>query len=334
VTILVTGGGGYLGTHLVRRLVERGERVRVLGRSRYPHLEPLGVEAVQGDVRDADAVRAAADDVQAIFHVASRVGFWGPHEDYRSTNVDGTQNVIDAARAAGARRLVYTSTPSVVIGAQGVEAGGDASLPYPDRYLSSYGPTKAEAERRVLAANGPELATVSLRPHFIFGPQDPQVVGRLLAAARAGRLAQIGDGSNRVDVTYVDTCVDAHVAALDELAAATPRCAGRAYFLGQESPVRLWDFVGRVLEGFGAPRVRKRLSRGAAYALGAALELAYRLRGGDAEPPLTRLGAIMLGTEHFFDHAAAGRDFGHVVRVGLDEALARTFAAGEPPGAA
>lgn len=330
---LVTGGGGYLGTALVQKLVEAGHEVRVLGRSEYPHLQPLGVEGVRGDVRKQADVQAAVRGVQAVFHVAARVGYWGPYEQYRSTNVDGTQNVIDACRAEGVPRLVYTSTPSVVIGADGVEAGADASLPYPERYLSSYGPTKAEAERRVLAANDDQLRTVALRPHFIFGPKDPQVVARLLNAARRGRLAQVGDGTNRVDVTYLDNCVDAHLAAHDELARPAPRCAGRPYFLGQEQPVELWAFVARVLEGFGAPAVRKRLSVKAAYALGAMLEAAYRLRGGSAEPPLTRMAAIMLGTDHYFDHTAAERDFDWAPRVPLDDALERTFAAGEPPGA-
>jgi nucleoside-diphosphate-sugar epimerase len=330
MTVLVTGGGGYLGTALVRRLVERGEPVRVLGRSPYPHLDPLNVEQLRGDVRNADAVRTAVRGADAVFHVAARVGYWGPYEDYRSVNVDGTQTVLDAARGASVERFVYTSTPSVVIGADGAVAGGDASLPYPERYLSPYGPTKAEAERRVLAANGDGLATVALRPHFIFGPHDPQVVARVLMRAREGRLAQIGDGTNRVDVTYLDNCVDAHVAARDALASSDAPCAGRAYFLGQEAPVRLWDFVARVLRGFGAPPVKRRLSLRAAYALGATLEGVYRLFGRDAEPPLTRMAAIMLGTDHWFDHGAAERDFGWVPHVSIEDGLERTFAAGDP----
>lgn len=330
MTVVVTGGGGYLGTALVRRLVQRGASVRVLGRSPYPHLEPLGVEQIRGDVRDRDAVAAALDGAAAVFHVAARVGYWGAHEDYRSTNVDGTQNVLDAARSAGVERVIYTSTPSVVIGAEGVTAGADASLPYPDRYLSSYGPTKAEAERRVLAANGDGLATVALRPHFIFGPHDPQVVARVVARAREGRLAQIGDGTNRVDVTYLDNCVDAHVEAHDALTAADVACAGRAYFLGQEEPVELWSFVAQLLEGFGAPPVKRKLSLRAAYALGATLEGAYRVFGRAAEPPLTRMAAIMLGTDHWFDHAAAERDFGWRPRVSIQDGLEGTLAAGDP----
>lgn len=330
MTLLVTGGGGYLGSALVRRLRERGEAVRVLGRNPYPHLEPLGVEQVQGDVRDSERVQAAMRGVTGVFHVAAKVGYWGPYEAYRSTNVDGTQNVIDAARAAGVSRLVYTSTPSVVIGAEGAAAGSDAAQPYPERYLSSYGPTKAEAERRVLSANGSGLSTVALRPHFIFGPRDPQVVGRVVARAKQGRLAQVGDGTNRVDVTYLDNCVEAHLAAYDVLAVAGAPCAGRAYFLGQDEPVELWPFVARLLDGFGAPPIKRKLSFRAAYALGATLEVAYGAVRSRAEPPLTRMAAVMLGTDHWFDHSAAARDLGWTPEVSLDEALERTFAAGDP----
>jgi len=130
----------------------------------------------------------------------------------------------------------------------------------------------------------------------------------------------------------VEDCVDAHVRAHAELAQASPRCAGRAYFLGQASPVRLWDFVARLLRGFDAPPVRRKLSLSAAKALGAAFEGIYRLRGGEAEPPLTRMAAIMLGTDHHFDHGAAARDFGHVPQTDVDDALQATFEGGEPPG--
>lgn len=303
--------------------------MRVLGRSAYPQLESWGVECIRGDVRDAEAVHSAVSGMDAVFHVAARVGYWGPHEEYRSTNVDGTQNVIDACRSAGVTRLVYTSTPSVVIGDGSLPPGADESLPYPRRYLSSYGPTKAEAERRVLGAHGGALKTVALRPHFIFGPQDPQVIARVLKGARQGRLAQVGDGRNQVDVTYIDNCVDAHIQAHDELAS-QGLCGGRAYFLGQSEPVNLWEFVGRVLEGFGAPPVTRSLPFWLAFRLGHALEGVYRFRSD--EPPLTRMAAVALGTTHAFDHSAAIRDFGYEARVSTEEGLRRVFAAGDPPG--
>ena len=323
---LVTGGGGFLGQHIVRQLLDRGDEVRVLGRSQYPHLEAWAVPCVQGDVRDAEAVKTAVDGVDAVFHVAARVGYWGRHREYVETNVGGTHNLLDAARAAGVSRFIYTSTPSVVIGADGAKAGADESLPYPTRYLSSYGPTKAEAERAVLAAHSADgLHTSALRPHFVFGPRDPQIVPRLVRRAREGRLAQVGDGTNLVDVSYIDNVVDAHVQLADALADGASPAGGKAYFLGQAEPVRLWDFVRDVLSGIGAPNIRRTLSFKAAYRIGAALEGFYRLLPPSKEPPLTRMAAVILGTSHYFDHQAAHRDFGFRPRVGTEEALDRTF---------
>lgn len=326
VKALVTGGGGFLGQHIVRQLLDRGDEVRVLGRSRYPHLEEWNVPCVQGDVRDAEAVAAAVKGCDTIFHVAARVGYWGRHSEYVETNVNGTQHLLAAAQSAEVERFVYTSTPSVVIGADGVEAGGDERLEYPARYLSSYGPTKAEAERNVLAAHAPSgVRTAALRPHFVFGPRDPQIVPRLVRRAKEGRLAQVGDGTNQVDVSYIDNVVDAHIQLADALGSSDSPAGGKAYFLGQAEPVRLWDFVRDVLAGVGAPPVRRRLSFNAAYRLGWALEGLYRLAPPSKEPPLTRMAAVILGTSHYFNHEAAHRDFGYAPKVSTAEGLERTF---------
>lgn len=327
---LVTGGGGFLGSHIVRALLQRGQPVRILARSPYPELRELGVEGVQGDVRTGADVERAMKGVHSVFHVAARVGFWGPRSEYWSTNVQGTQHLLDAARRAGVRRFVYTSTPSVAIGPEGAAPGTKETDPLPTRYLSDYGRTKREAERRVLEAHSQgSFHTVSLRPHFIFGPRDPQLVPRLLRAREQGRLVQVGDGSNWTDVTYIDNCVDAHVQAWEALSDRLPACGGRAYFLGQEEPIRLWDFVGRVLSGFGLPAVDRRLSFRVAYALGACIEAVYRMGRVASEPPLTRMAAVILGKDHCFDHGAAARDFGFAPRISLSEGLQRTFA--QPP---
>ena len=129
----------------------------------------------------------AAEGCDVVFHVAAKAGIWGSYREYYRANVAGTENVIAACRRTRHRRLVYTSSPSVVFDGRDVE-GGDESLPYPDHYEAHYPQTKAEAERLVLAANSAELATVSLRPHLIWGPGDNHLVPRIIAkgAGRAG----------------------------------------------------------------------------------------------------------------------------------------------------
>lgn len=325
--VLVTGGGGFLGSHLVKELLARGERVVVLARSDYPELSKQGVELIRGDVQDREAVRRAVSGVESIFHVASKVGYWGDYKDYETTNVGGTQHLLDEAKAQGVLRFVYTSSPSAVIGDVPVQSGADETLPYPERYLSPYGPTKAEAERRVLAVGqGERLRTVALRPHFIFGPGDPQLVPRLVLNAKRGSLAQVGDGTNQVDITYIDNCVRAHLQAHDALAKEDAACRARAYFLGQERPIGLWEFVHRVLEGFGAPPVKKHISYRTAWNIGRVLEAAYRTLPLRGEPPLTRMAALILGTSHWFDHRAATRDFGYHPEVSTEEGFRRLFA--------
>lgn len=159
---LVTGGGGFLGRAIIEQLVARGDNVRSLARGDYPELNALGVEAIQGDLRDADAVSSACRDMDVVFHAGAIAGIWGPWRDFYDTNVLGTQHVIDACRSHNVGRLVYTSSPSVTFDGHD-QNGIDERAPYAARWLAHYPQTKALAEQRVLAANdGTRLLT--LRP--------------------------------------------------------------------------------------------------------------------------------------------------------------------------
>ncbi len=195
---LVTGGNGFLGRYIVEQLLARGDSVHVVGRSNYPELAALGVRCFRADLADEAELGAALRGREVVFHVAAKAGVWGSWNDFYRNNVSATQHVLRAAVRAGVPKFVYTSSPSVAIGATDL-AGADESTPFPARYLAPYPHTKALAERFVLAQR--ELATVALRPHLIWGPRDPHIVSRLLERARTGQLRQIGDGTNRVDVT-------------------------------------------------------------------------------------------------------------------------------------
>src|SRR5690242_11953489 len=145
---LVTGGGGFLGKAIVRKLIERGDSVRTFSRGDYPELARLGAEQVRGDLADPAAVAAAAKGCDTVFHVAAKAGIWGSYDDFYRANVVGTENVIAACLANSITRLVYTSSPSVVFDGSDVE-GGDESLLYPASYKAHYPATKAQAERLV-----------------------------------------------------------------------------------------------------------------------------------------------------------------------------------------
>lgn len=321
---LVTGGGGFLGGAVVRKLLARGDAVRSFTRTAYPWLTELGVEQAHGDLTDADAVANAVAGCDVVFHVAAKAGVWGRPADFFATNVTGTLNVLAACKRHGVRRLVYTSTPSVVHGGGSIE-GSDESLPYPAHFEADYPATKAEAEKAVLAANGPDLATVSLRPHLIWGPGDPHLIPRILARAKAGKLRRIGDNPVTVDVTYVDNAADAHLLAADRLAPGSA-VAGKAYFISNGEPVELWAFLNRVLADAGLPPVTKSVSVWKAKLAGRVLERVYRTLRLRAEPPMTRFVASQLSTSHWYDITAARRDLGYVPAVSVEEGLKRLAA--------
>lgn len=324
MSILVTGGGGFLGGAIVRLLVASGERVRVLGRNRYPHLEAIGVECVTGDIADRAAVARAADGVSAVFHVAAKAGVWGRRDEYFAVNVTGTRNVIDACRSKGVPVLIHTSTPSVVFSGEPF-AGADESLPYGRNWLCHYAESKAVAEQEVLAAHSPgQLETVALRPHLIWGPGDPHLIPRLLQRAAAGRLRIVGDGTNKVDLTYIDNAASAHVQAWRALR--TGQGGGRAYFITNGEPVPLWQWINGLLEMLEIPPITRTLSLSSAYRIGAALEFMYRTLRLPGEPPMTRFVAVELAKDHYFSIDAARSHFGYVPRVSVAEGTQRLVA--------
>ncbi len=321
--ILVTGGGGFLGQALCRGLVERGHEVASFNRGHYPGLDALGVRQIRGDLADAAAVRDAARGMDAIFHNAAKAGAWGSYASYFSANVTGTQNVLDACRAHGIGRLVYTSTPSVTHRATHPVEGGTAdSVPYGEGFKAPYATTKTIAEKAVLAANDNALCTVALRPRLIWGPGDQQLLPRLVERARAGRLRFVGDGNNRIDTTYIDNAAQAHFDAFAHLAPGAA-CVGRAYFISNGEPTTVREIVNALLAAAGAPQVDGTIPFGAAYAVGAVCEALWpllRLRG---EPPMTRFLAEQLSTTHWYSMAPAHRDFGYAPKVSVAEGLRR-----------
>ena len=323
---LVTGGGGFLGQVIARKLVAQGDAVRSLARGDYPLLRAEGIETIRGDISDRATVLRAADGCDVVFHVAAKAGVWGPYADYHRANVEGTRSVLEACRIARVGRLVYTSSPSVVAGVgSGNIEGGNESLPYPDRFATAYPQTKAEAERLILAANGPDLATVALRPHLIWGPGDNHLAPRIIARARSGKLRRVGDGTNRVDSIYVDNAADAHLLAADRLAISGPNSppAGRAYFISQNDPRPLWDLVNGILRAAHLPPVARSVSPGVAHAAGATLELVHRLFRLPGEPRMTRFVAHQLSAAHWFDTTAATRDLGYEPAISIEEGMSR-----------
>lgn len=322
---LVTGGGGFLGRYIVEKLVGRGDSVRVLGRNRYPELERLGIEAIQADLRDERAVIKACEKLDVVFHVAALPALWGRWKDFYGINVEGTEAVLAGCRAHGVPKLVYTSTPSVVFDRSDLRNADESRL-YPSSYNCYYPQTKAMAEKLVMEANGRDgLLTTSLRPHLVWGPRDNHLIPKILERAKARQLFIVGDRSNRVDITYVENAADAHLQAADHLNAGSP-VAGQVYFISQGEPVVLWDFVNRLLDRLGIPKITKTISHGAALGIGAVLEFVYTILPLKGEPRMTRFLASQLARSHYFDISRARRDFGYEPKISIAEGLERLVA--------
>lgn len=322
--VLVTGGGGFLGRYIVRQLLARGDEVTILGRSRHADLEQLGVRSVQADLADEAAITEACRAQETVYHVAAMAGIWGPRQHFFRANVLGTRHLLEGCRRHGVEKLIYTSTPSVVFSG-GPLRGVDESQPYGRRFLCHYPETKAQAEREVLAANSLELRTVALRPHLIWGVGDNHLIPRVVARARSGRLRRVGEGENLVDIVHVENAARAHLraaAALDE----PGRADGKAYFISQGEPVRLWSWINDLLRRLEVPPVEKKISLAAAYRAGAVLEGIYGLLHLRQEPPMTRFLAIELAKDHYFNISAARRDLGYQPTKSTEEGVAELVA--------
>ncbi len=361
-TVFITGASGFIGGKLAERLLAAGRKVRVLARRPLPELEKRGAHIVSGDLHDTAALSRGMEGSGTVFHVAGRVGVWGPDEDFFHVNVEGTRHVIAACRAARVPRLVYTSSPSVVFNG-GDLAGVDESAALCTQAPCAYPTSKAAAERLVATANDASLATVALRPHLVWGPGDRNIIPRVLKLARAGRLKIIGPGRNLVDCTHITNVVDAHLLAEHALAHAglapdaRPICnligysspgstrdtdgkrnllgytspdardpRGRAYFITNGEPVVLWDWINELLRGLGEPPATKHVSLATAYRAAGVLEFLWRVLPLKGEPPTTRFVVKELATDHWFKIDAARRDLDYHPRVTMAAGTAELIA--------
>jgi nucleoside-diphosphate-sugar epimerase len=319
--VLVTGGTGFVGRHLVAALLREGVAVRVLGRDFRGMADPrsAGAERRLVDLRDRRGVIAACEGVETVFHVGALSAPWGARADFAAINVAGTESVIAGCRRHGVRRLVYVSSPSVIFdGRDHIEA--TEAMPYPRRFTSVYSLTKKLGEDRVNAAARAGLETVILRPKAIFGPGDRALLPRLVAAAERGRLPQIGDGHNLVDLTYVENVVHALL-----LARAASAAVGHTYTITNGEHVPLWEAIRAVLRRLGLSDSLRAVPLGAVLAAAGLMELRAAVMG--REPLLTRYSAAILARTQTYDIRAARRELGYAPVVSFAEGMERTLAA-------
>jgi len=306
--ILVTGGGGFLGSAICRQLHARGDEVLAFQRSASTELETLGITVIKGSITDAKALNDACRGVDAVIHTAAKAGIWGPYDDYYQPNVIGTENVITACLTNNISKLVFTSSPSVTH-ADGDIEGGDESLPYPDEFHSPYPATKALAEQRVMSADCPELRTVSLRPHLIWGPGDNHLLPRLVERAKGGKLKLPGP-DKLIDSIFIDNAAKAHLQALDCLQTDPQTVGGKTYFISNDEPWAQGRIIGGLLKAAGIDVQIRSVPPRVAIAAGTVLEKTWKLFKMKSEPPITSWSAEQLSTAHWYDISDAQRDHG------------------------
>jgi nucleoside-diphosphate-sugar epimerase len=264
-------------------------------------------------------LNSALKGVDAVIHTAAKAGIWGPYDDYFRPNVTGTENVISACRNNGIHKLVFTSSPSVTH-ADGDIEGGDELLPYAEHYNSPYPATKALAEQMIMAANCPELHTVSLRPHLIWGPGDNHLLPKLLERAKSGKLKLPGP-EKLIDTIYIDNAAKAHLLALDRLQSDPEIVGGKTYFVSNDEPLPQSQIIGGLLKAAGLEVDIQPISPHIALVAGTLLETGWKLLRLKSEPPLTRWSAEHLSTAHWYDISAAKHDLGYTVEISISEGM-------------
>lgn len=308
LSLLVTGGQGFLGGALVRALVSLGfTKVAATARRAAPELEEMGVELVKADLTDREQARQATEGRDVILHTAAKAGVWGSYQSYYGINVEATEFLLQGAQQNGVRYFIHTSSPSVTF--QGESSSLETEeADYGYQPLNSYCATKIASEKSVLQAEH-SFKTLALRPHLIYGPGDPHLLPRVYEAAKAGRLARVGDGLNYVDVTHIDDAVAAQLCCL--FRREDPEIWGEAYFVTSGVPIRLWSWLSHLLHWKGLPRVARSLGLNRAVKLGGFLESVYRRLEKTEEPPLTKFSALQLGCTHTYSIEKARQKLGY-----------------------
>jgi nucleoside-diphosphate-sugar epimerase len=316
-TAFVTGGSGFIGGALIRRLVADGWTVRALARSdaSAETVRERGAEPVRGDLDDVGAMAAGAAGCELAFHCAAHLGDWGRREDFERGNVQGTRNALAAARHAGVRRFVHVGTEAALLAGQPlVEVDERAPLRFDSPAL--YSSTKARAEEAVIEANHDGLETLVVRPRFVWGPGDTTLLPVLTEAVRSKRFAWIGGGHHRTSTTHVDNTVEGL------MLAAQRGAPGGVYFVTDGEPVVFRDFITRLLATQGVEAPTRSVPTPVARAVAATSEAAWRMLPLPGRPPLTRLTVWVSGLETTIDITRAREELGYAPVVTIDDGLA------------
>jgi nucleoside-diphosphate-sugar epimerase len=312
----VTGGSGFVGRRLIPALREQGHTVRALGRSEAARdqVRRAGAEPCEGDLSDVEALKRGMEGCEVLFHSAASVKTWGPRAELFEANVRGTENVLEAARAVGLKRLVHVSTEAVLVDGTPM-VNVDETRPLPDRPIGNYSSTKCAAERLVLSVNSPELTTVVVRPRFIWGKDDTSVLATLVEAVKSGRFRWVDGGHFKTSTCHVANCVEGM------LLAAEKGRGGQTYFLTDGEPVDFREFITAMLKTQGVDPGNKQIPFGLAMAMATVSELLRNFLTLPGAPLITRQELLLAGREVTVSDAKARQELGYEGRMTREAGL-------------
>ncbi|HJL15023.1 MAG TPA: NAD-dependent epimerase/dehydratase family protein [Sandaracinaceae bacterium LLY-WYZ-13_1] len=313
--VFVTGGSGFVGGHVIEGLVRDGHEVRAMARSgsSAAKVEAFGGAPVRCALGEVPA--SALEGCDAVVHAAAFVEEYGTRRQYWEANVEGTAQLLEAARDAGVGRFVLVGTEAALFdGGDLIDA--DETHPYPARHRFLYSETKAEAERRVLAANDDAMTTMSVRPCFVWGPRDNSVLPAVLRMVEDGGWVWLDGGRRLTSTTHVANLVHGIALALERGE------GGEAYFVTDDENRTIREFVSAYAATAGAELPDRSLPGSVARAVAGMLEGTWRLLGIRRPPPLTRMAAAMMSRDKTVVCDKAKRELDYAPVVSVREGLA------------
>ncbi len=333
--VLVTGGSGFLGRHIVKEFLDPGSPVRVTGirvydLASFPELfHDQRVSWIQGDIRDYESLKKACIKIDLVIHAAAIVD-WGTHseEEVYEVNVLGTENVIRACKENGVRMLIFTSSLDAVHDGKPL-VNIDENHPYPEEHSNMYCRSKFLSELRVIEENSEKLKTCVLRPSDIYGEGDPYHIDSLINMAKNGFYVRLGDGISRSQHVYVGNMAYAHVLAAAEMIKDACRVCGEIYFITDGPGANFFRFFDQIVEGAGYIIWPKNfwIPRRLAYMLGSLSEFfAWTMRPfGKYNPKFSRFAVIYTCTDFTFSSKKAREHFDYKPKYPEALALERTI---------
>ena len=321
---LVTGATGLLGSHIVEKLIASGQRVRVLARpgSDTALLDSWGVEKAYGDVTDLPSLQAGMKGVDTVYHAAAQVGDWGKWERFVAVTIGGTANMLKAAAEAKVKRFLHISSISTYGHPDGAGLVLDETAPLGVNLhkWSYYSRAKVEAEKLVWESfRRGDLAVTVVKPSWLYGPRDRASMPRLIRAIRNGKIKLLGDGSNRLNLTYAGNEAEGC-----DLAATAPQAVGEIYNLSNDGEITQAGYFNKIAACLGAKAVSRKVPYKVAYNAALLMEIIGHALNRKTPPLVTRYSVWLMGRRCFFSCEKARKQLGWKPTVGYDEGIERS----------